>query len=184
MVYIYYSNTSAKQKNHSLGSPLPTQHIHEHTRARGAAQPSVLDLVFTADEHMIDDVTYESPLGKSDHCTLRFRLLCYADAQLDSNTRYLYHRGNFESMREELNIDWDSAFAGCPGDQLGSSGSLMLCTQGLPRITGKKFGSIQPWSLVSLGQEPRCLDCWAIIPGSGLYYHPFPREPFSFDGAF
>lgn len=40
------------------------QHVRGHTRARGSADPTTLDLVFTNEESMITDLSYESPLGK------------------------------------------------------------------------------------------------------------------------
>lgn len=43
------------------------QHVKEATRARGGDNPSRLDLVFTRKEEEIENITFESPLGKGDH---------------------------------------------------------------------------------------------------------------------
>ena len=46
------------------------QHITMPTRGRLGNKSNILDLIFTNEEGMIEDVTYESPLGKSDHDVL------------------------------------------------------------------------------------------------------------------
>ena len=51
-----------------------TQHILENTRQRGGDTPSCLDLVFSNDENIIKDIEYLAPLGKSDHCVLKFNV--------------------------------------------------------------------------------------------------------------
>ena len=49
------------------------QHITEATRQRGSDTPSTLDLLFTNEEHMIDELNIEAPLGNSDHSILKFK---------------------------------------------------------------------------------------------------------------
>ena len=46
------------------------QHVTLHTRGRLGNKSNILDLVFTNEKGMIDDIVYESPLGKSDHSVL------------------------------------------------------------------------------------------------------------------
>ena len=43
------------------------QHITKLTRIRHGQETSILDLLITNDEGMIEDIEYLSPLGKSDH---------------------------------------------------------------------------------------------------------------------
>ena len=43
------------------------QHISEPTRYRGEETPNLLDLVFTDDKNMVDNLTYLPGLGNSDH---------------------------------------------------------------------------------------------------------------------
>jgi len=43
------------------------QHILKPTRYRGEETPNLLDLVFTDDENMIENLTYLPGLGNSDH---------------------------------------------------------------------------------------------------------------------
>ena len=53
-------------------------HINRPTRYRGLDNPSVLDLVLTNEELMIESVVYNTPLGSSDHIILTFDYICYA----------------------------------------------------------------------------------------------------------
>jgi hypothetical protein len=48
------------------------------TRWRGSDTPHILDLIITNEENMISDIEYQSPLGKSDHCMMKFRKLVFA----------------------------------------------------------------------------------------------------------
>ena len=43
------------------------QHVDEITRLRGDDEPSMVDLVFTNEESMVESIEYNSSLGKSDH---------------------------------------------------------------------------------------------------------------------
>lgn len=44
---------------------------------QGGDTPLVLDLIVANEKNMIDDIQYLSPLGKSDHCVLLFKVICY-----------------------------------------------------------------------------------------------------------
>ena len=54
-----------------------------------------LDLVFTNEEGMLDDVIHESPLGKSDHSVLVFYYVCYAQLADHDKLRFFYNNGNY-----------------------------------------------------------------------------------------
>ena len=54
------------------------QHVTEPTRYRNGEEPSLLDLVITNEEGMIQNLSYHPALGDSDHCCLKFDLCCYA----------------------------------------------------------------------------------------------------------
>jgi hypothetical protein len=47
-----------------------SQHVTKETRFRGDNQPSLLDLIFTNEEGMIDTIEHNAPLGNSDHETI------------------------------------------------------------------------------------------------------------------
>ena len=53
------------------------QHVREPTRYRGEEEPSVLDLIFTNEEGMVNNLVSGPGLGESDHTVLMFELCCY-----------------------------------------------------------------------------------------------------------
>ena len=75
-------------------------HIWEHTRIREHNQSSLLDLVLTTEEFMVDEIVYEPPLGKSDHLVLLFDFICHADRTDD--TSKLLRRINYQELTEKL----------------------------------------------------------------------------------
>lgn len=90
------------------------QHVHKPTRGRGSANPNVLDLIFTNEVNMVDDLEHHSPLGKSDHCVLLFNYICYIQGSVNTKIIKLYNKANYPAIREELtNINWDREFSDC-----------------------------------------------------------------------
>ena len=84
------------------------QHIKTPTRQRGCDIPTILDLVMTNEEDMIGKIEHCSPLGRSDHDVLMIDFQCYWQPHEQHKTRKLYHKADFDSMRNELQeIDWD-----------------------------------------------------------------------------
>lgn len=77
------------------------QHTVNPTRIRGTNEPSLLDLIFTNEEHQISSIHHQAPLGKSDHCVMTFKYSCYVNKE-SSPKRYVYHKGDYDAMREEL----------------------------------------------------------------------------------
>ena len=53
------------------------QHVKQATRMRHNQQDSILDLILTNEENMIDNMKFLPPLGKSDHVTIQFSLITY-----------------------------------------------------------------------------------------------------------
>jgi len=85
-----------------------TQHIAEPTRFRESEQSNILDLVFSNEEHMIDNIALLPGLGKSDHCIITFNFICYLqDSALDSQ-KLNYYKGDYVAIKESLSdYDWD-----------------------------------------------------------------------------
>ena len=83
-----------------------TQHIEDITRIRGGDRGSTLDLIFSNDETIIEDISVNSPLGKSDHGYISF--FCdVEDLQETSKKKvYMYEKADYHKMRQKLNIDW------------------------------------------------------------------------------
>ena len=83
------------------------QHVQNYTRFRVNQQPSVLDLIKSNEEDMVVNLEYLSPLGASDHKVLTFQFNCYCSyTKKNSSTHFNYYKGDYESMRHELKIDW------------------------------------------------------------------------------
>ena len=54
---------------------LLVQHVNFNTRHRVNNNPSRLDLIFTNEEEMIENITSEAPIGLSDHVGISFELV-------------------------------------------------------------------------------------------------------------
>ena len=89
------------------------QHITKPTRYREGEEPSTLDLVFTNEEAMIQQVSDQSPLGKSDHSVLLINFQIKHTANFTPRTIHCYDKGDYESMRNDLNINWDAELDSC-----------------------------------------------------------------------
>ena len=83
------------------------QHITEPTRGRGSTEPHILDLVFMNEEGMVENINHQSPLGKSDHCVIECDFNCNSEEHQRSYKKYYYDKGDYEGMRNDLNIDWE-----------------------------------------------------------------------------
>lgn len=82
------------------------QHVDQPTRRRGSDEPSLLDLVLTDELAQISDINYDSPLGKSDHCTLIFDFNCYVERPALTE-KFNYLNADYDSMLDELkNSNW------------------------------------------------------------------------------
>ncbi len=90
------------------------QHQTTPTRHRIDQTPSLLDLVFTNEEGMIEDIETCAGIGKSDHATLIINFKCYQQENTTSEQiRYMYDKGDYESMRNAIrNTDWKSELTG------------------------------------------------------------------------
>ena len=62
------------------------------TRYRGGFEPSLLDLVFTNEENMIESINHMSGLGKSDHLQLEFIFNCYTEITQTLVTKLIFFK--------------------------------------------------------------------------------------------
>ena len=83
------------------------QHVERPTRGRVNQKSNILDLILTNEEGMIEDLEHWSPLGKSDHCILKFKFNCYIDRPESTTKRYNYNKGDFEKIIQDLELDWE-----------------------------------------------------------------------------
>ena len=84
------------------------QVIDQPTRHRHCQESSLLDLLLVNDNNNVVNVEYLDPLGSSDHIVIRFEYRCYFEYEKHNFERLNYYKGDYESMRKELDIDWDS----------------------------------------------------------------------------
>jgi hypothetical protein len=80
-------NNSASHFTNLLLSSTLEQLITEPTRFRSGNCPSLLDLLLTNNKNMISCIYIRSPIGKSDHVVIEFKLQTYALKQ----PRHTYH---------------------------------------------------------------------------------------------
>ena len=66
------SNSTTSSANH-----ISTRFL-EPTRYGEGNTPSLLDLILTNEEGMVNNILYEPDLGKSDHIIIKFDFICYA----------------------------------------------------------------------------------------------------------
>ena len=86
------------------------QHVHEFTRGRGRDIPTVIDLVFSNEEGMVSDLEVEAPLGKSDHCVIKYCFNFHTSEANSEKTIYKYDKADWDKMRALMNIDWETQF--------------------------------------------------------------------------
>ena len=70
-----------------------------YTRYRGDQTPHVLDLVFTNEENMIDNIQFHPGLANSDHVCMIFDLSCYTPTNEDAvQLKYNVRRADFNKL--------------------------------------------------------------------------------------
>ena len=74
----------------------------ESTRCRANQQDSCLDLIFTNEDLMIDNLQYQTNLGASDHLVLTFDFICYIPPDNQGPPRRIFFKGDYDAMREVL----------------------------------------------------------------------------------
>ena len=89
-----------------------TQHILTPTRARGSDEPSILDLLFTSRNEIVESVDFHAPLGKSDHSVLKVMYRSVAK-EIPETISYHYNKANYVKMRRMLDINWHERFNDC-----------------------------------------------------------------------
>ena len=87
----------------------PIQNVHEFTRIRHGQKPSKLDYVFTMDEQEVEGLSYLSPLGRSGHVGIQWKLNCNAASTHHSDTpKYAYWKADYHAMSQALQkVSWD-----------------------------------------------------------------------------
>ena len=84
------------------------QHVLSPTRYREGEEPSLLDLIFTNEEAMIEQISHQSPIGKSDHSVLNMKFLIQHTSTFKPRTVRCYDKGDYDGMRNDLNLNWET----------------------------------------------------------------------------
>ena len=79
------------------------QKVQFATRHRDNQLSSLLDLVFSNEDNMIDYIDHTAPLGKSDHDCLVWTYLCYSEniySDEVTGTVLNYKKANLKKLRQ------------------------------------------------------------------------------------
>ena len=76
------------------------QHVTFPTRFRQGHTPRVLDLIFTNEEGMVQNLHSAPGLGKSDHVILKFSLVGYSSQAPSASLKLALSRGNYAQLTE------------------------------------------------------------------------------------
>ncbi|CAH8547563.1 unnamed protein product, partial [Dicrocoelium dendriticum] len=82
-------------------------HVHRPTRHRGSNKPSLLDLILTNEELMVESVAYDPPLGRSDHSVLTFGYVCYASIVAKESETQRTITDYYKLRSLAATVDWD-----------------------------------------------------------------------------
>lgn len=78
------------------------QHVQKPTHYRSEQTPSILDLVFSNEQAMIDSIRHEAPVGKSHHQTLLFKFRCYTEKKSHGVQRFNFAKGDYSKLRDAV----------------------------------------------------------------------------------
>ena len=92
------------------------QHIREPTRGRGSDKSSVLDLVLTNEEGIIEKLCVTAPLGKSVHSIITMDLNCSHDVPKNNKVYNKYDKGDYNKFYRMMDLDWDELYINAKGD--------------------------------------------------------------------
>lgn len=57
---------------------------------------------------MVENVKYDSPLGRSDHCIIKLSFICYIEKQnTRSYMKYFLDKGDYANFRRAMDCNWD-----------------------------------------------------------------------------
>lgn len=80
------------------------QHVSEPTRDK-----NILDLVFTSEESMIDNIEVREHLSTSDHNILCWNLITKTEISSSNAVRYNFSKGDYSKINKHLSdVDWDT----------------------------------------------------------------------------
>ena len=88
------SNSRENQFLESIEDLFLTRHVRQPTRYREGKNPSLLDLILTNEEDMIESLTYNQGLGKSD-LIMTLSTVCVEHVNMNNTTRPKHYKANY-----------------------------------------------------------------------------------------
>jgi hypothetical protein len=117
------------------------QNIYDSTRIREGNAPSMLDLIFTDSENVVNEVDYKPPVGKSDHVSIAFSYVIEAKEDVTTSKKFNYWKGDYKRINDELRcMNWKEALQPLNAEEAWQTfkGRLInLCEKHIPRKTVK-----------------------------------------------
>ena len=86
------------------------QHVDFNTRFREGNESSMLDLIFTNEDYMIENLRSIAPLGKSDHVGLLFTFITYSaiDSRAYGGKKHDYWKADMSEINPSLQkVKWE-----------------------------------------------------------------------------
>ena len=77
------------------------QHVTEPTRYRENQNANLLDLILSSEEGMVEDVSYHTPLGESDHAILMFNVI-HTPVKSEITPKLNIYKTDYEELRKEM----------------------------------------------------------------------------------
>ena len=145
--------TCPKKPEHSASIFLETmkdnflhQHVQKPTHHRGDQQPTLIDLVLTSEENVINNLIQTAPLGKSHHQCIIFNYVCTStENTAQTSSKYCYDKGDYSQMREKLEtMNLAQQMEGMRTQEAWdtlSSAINELCQEFIPRIKTNRPGN-------------------------------------------
>ena len=87
------------------------QHVSFNTRYRDGNRPSLLDLIFTNEIGMVENLTEDPPMGASDHIGMLWNFRSETFAADLTIKKYDYWKGDYKALGVFLDtVTWDEEF--------------------------------------------------------------------------
>lgn len=86
----------------TFGDRFLIQQVSKPTRMREHEIDSLLDLILTNEENIMEELQYLPPLGKSDNSVLDFNLILYSEDNVTVVDKRNYFKGDYDGIRSSL----------------------------------------------------------------------------------
>ena len=102
-----WTSTRDEQFLESIRDAYLHQMVNKPSRRREGQRPTLDDLILVNDLTLVSDIIHCSPLGKSDHEVLLFKLYVEEDDNKEQEPKFNLSKGDYAGMRTEFGcMDW------------------------------------------------------------------------------